>query len=704
MRYPRIAASLLTALLLPAGARAADRAFVPGDFYSIRDVLTPRLSPDGRYVAYVVVSMDEQANKKTSTVWLIAAQGNTAPRRITDGAHSAADPQWSPDGKGITFLSAPSHRPNGAADAPQVQFWSLATGEVRTLTNLRGGVGDYQWSPDGTRLVCVSTSPQGTLAARAVGQNSDLLYYVHSFYKEDGRGFLPHLRRHLWIVDVNTGNSTQITHGGKWDDTQPAWSPDGRSIAFVSDRSGHAFDGSRRTDIWVVPATGGDPTRISNHSPAGWMTAGFSPMYSEPTWSPDGTRVAFFAEPEEEGPKAIWIAASDGRSGAREWVPYADVNSWHLTWHGDSFYYTSDDQGAERAFKADAATGAVSRMTPGDRSIRELDIAKTGDRLVYIGNDFQHPGEVFVNRRDFAHERQLTHVNRAFLSEVDLPPLTPIRYRSADGLTIEGFLAKPSGWRPGKRYPLVVVLHGGPGLMRGYTWQPEYGTAALLGKGIAVFIPNFRGSSGYGAHFLRAIDRQWGGNTYTDVMTGLDAVLRRYPWIDPHRLGVTGISFGGYMTNWVIAHSTRFAAAVTMSSISDFISLEGTRDAFYSHAHDFGGDLFQNWPLYWRYSPLHYAQAVKTPTLVIAGAVDDRVPLEQDEEWFRALRHFDVPAELVIFPREYHAGMLRGEPRHIVESQQLLACWFGKYLNHASGCQAPIPLISASTSGSETAK
>ena len=702
MKYPQLAVALLLPLLLPGGAGAAGRAFVPEDFYSVRDVQSPQLSPEGSHVAYIVTSMDAGTNEKTSALWLIGTDGKGEARRITDGEHSAHEPKWSPDGRGIAFISTSSHRGAGAAEPPQVQFWSLTTGRIHGLTKLRGGVADYQWSPDGTHLACVSFSPQAASGARSADEKVDLLYYVHPFYKEDGKGFLPNLRQHLWVVDVSTGRSVQITHGGGWDDTQPAWSPDGRSIAFVSDRTGRAFDGSREADIWVVPADGGRPIKVSKHPLAGWMTAGFSPMHGVPTWSPDGKQIAFLAEQEEEGPKAIWIAASDGRTAARDLVPNVDLDTGHLIWHAEGLYYTSDDRGAEHVFKANAATGAVIQMTSDDRSVRDLDVAETGDGLVYIADDFQHPGEVFLNRLDFAHERQITYVNRAFLSEVDLPPLTRVSYRSADGLAVEGFLAKPSGWQPGKRYPLVVLLHGGPGLMRGYSWQPEYGTAALLGAGIAVFIPNFRGSSGYGAQFLRAIDRQWGGKAYSDVMTGLDTVLRRYRWIDPQRLGVTGISFGGYMTNWVISQSTRFAAAVTMSSISDFISLEGTRDAFYGHAHDFGGDLFQNWPLYWKYSPLRYAQAVRTPTLVIAGAVDDRVPLEQDEEWFRALRHFDVPAELVIFPHEYHAGVIRGEPRHIVESQQLLACWFDEYLNHASDCRAPIPLILPSEANART--
>jgi len=223
--------------------------------------------------------------------------------------------------------------------------------------------------------------------------------------------------------------------------------------------------------------------------------------------------------------------------------------------------------------------------------------------------------------------------------------------------------------------------------MYGFTWS--FLDAVLLGEGYPVFYMNPRGSAGYGEKFQRAVDHEWGGKAYTDIMQGVDVILARNPWIDPRRLGVRGASYGGFMTNWIVSHTNRFAAAIPMASISNFISIEGARDAFYDHEQDFGGDLFQNFDLYWRYSPLHYAQDVKTPTLILHGEADNRVPLEQAEEWFRALRHFNVPAELVIFPREYHTGMVTGEPKHVVETMRWISYWFDKYLNHNEAAAPP---------------
>jgi dipeptidyl aminopeptidase/acylaminoacyl peptidase len=223
--------------------------------------------------------------------------------------------------------------------------------------------------------------------------------------------------------------------------------------------------------------------------------------------------------------------------------------------------------------------------------------------------------------------------------------------------------------------------------MYGFEWMHHI--QAIAAQGYAVFYTNPRGSSGYGNDFLRAVDKEWGGKVYTDIMSGVDAVLLQNSWIDSSRLGVLGASFGGFMTNWVISHTTRFAAAVPMASISDLISIEGTRDDFYDHAHDFGGDLFQNAELYWKYSPVHFAKNVKTPTLILHGEADQRVPLEQPEQWFRALRHFNVPAEFVIFPREGHAGLVSGEPKHVVGAMRWVSYWFDKYLNHNSAATPP---------------
>jgi dipeptidyl aminopeptidase/acylaminoacyl peptidase len=308
-----------------------------------------------------------------------------------------------------------------------------------------------------------------------------------------------------------------------------------------------------------------------------------------------------------------------------------------------------------------------------------MDIVNATGSVVYVASDFQHPGDLYFANLDGTQEKQLTHLNAALLQQHQIQPVERLSYRSNDGFLIDGFLVKPVGWQAGKRYPLILYIHGGPEGMFGNAWLMRAQTFAA--RGWAVFYTNPRGSTGYGTNFMSAVVKEWGGKVFSDLMTGVDTVLSQNGWIDPNRLGVTGASFGGFMTNWIVTHTTRFSAAVPMASISDYVSDEGARDDYYGHAHDFGGDLYQNFDLYWTYSPIRYAMNAKTPILILHGDADQRVPLEQAEEWFRALHHFKVPSELVIFPRESHTGLSDGEPKHVVEALEWQVYWFERYLN-----------------------
>ena len=260
-------------------------------------------------------------------------------------------------------------------------------------------------------------------------------------------------------------------------------------------------------------------------------------------------------------------------------------------------------------------------------------------------------------------------------------------YKSTDGWDIDGFLVKPVGWQPGKKYPMVLSIHGGPAGQYGVDWYHEFQVYAA--KGWAVFFCNPRGSTGYGQKFERGIVNNWGGMDYQDIMAGVDAALKQNPWIDADRLGVTGGSYGGFMTNWIVGHTTRFKAAVTLRSVSNFISDDGTRDGAYGHEDDFKGFLFDDFDQYWNASPLKYARNVKTPTLVLHSDNDYRVPLEQGEQWFRALKHYGVNAELVIFPRENHNLTRTGEPKHLVESLNWQCYWFDRFLNGNADAKPP---------------
>jgi len=285
------------------------------------------------------------------------------------------------------------------------------------------------------------------------------------------------------------------------------------------------------------------------------------------------------------------------------------------------------------------------------------------------------------------YTRQLTHFNSALWSKLDLAKVERVPYKAADGLAIDGFLVKPVGWQTGKKYPMVVSIHGGPAGMYGVDWYQEFQVYAA--RGWAVFFSNPRGSTGYGKAFQRAVANEWGGKAYTDIMTGVEEALKRNPWIDRDRLGVTGGSYGGFMTNWIVTQTNLFKAAVTLRGISNFLSDDGTRDGAYGHERDFGGDIFHNYDEYWKYSPLRLAANVKTPTLVLHSDNDFRVPIEQGEQWFRALQHYHVTSELVLFPRENHNLTRTGEPKHLVESMNWQCYWFDRFLNGNENAKRP---------------
>jgi dipeptidyl aminopeptidase/acylaminoacyl peptidase len=307
--------------------------------------------------------------------------------------------------------------------------------------------------------------------------------------------------------------------------------------------------------------------------------------------------------------------------------------------------------------------------------------------VVYLANDFEHPDDLWVRDLAGGPEKQLTHLNADLWSGLTTARVEPMTYKAADGWEIQGFLVKPLRWEAGKKYPMALSIHGGPSGMYGVEWYQEFQVYAA--KGWAVFFVNPRGSTGYGRKFQRGVALEWGGKAYTDIMSGVDEVLKRNPWIDADRLGVTGGSYGGFMANWITTQTNRFKASVTLRSISNFVSDEGTRDYAYQHDRDFGGDLYHAFDLFWKYSPLRLADKVKTPTLVLHSENDYRVPIEQGEQWFRALQHFGVTSELVIFPRENHNLTRSGEPKHLVESLKWQCYWFERFLDGNSSATRP---------------
>ena len=681
------AAALSVALAGPLFAQT--RGMTSEDYFAFETLGDPHFSPDGSTIAYVVTTVDQKQNRRRTAIWSVAADGSREPAPLTTAPQSSNSPRWRPDGKAIAFLSARPVPGDAAGDTPRTQVWllSLGGGEPRRITNLLNGVSSFQWSPDGSQLVVVGRSGPGDTAKSP----SDVRHYAHANYKFNDSGWFDDKRAHLWVTDVASGTSTQITSGDDWNDSDPQWSPDGRQIAFVSDRTGKAFDMGRNTDVWVIPASGGTLAKISDHASGD----------NSPRWSPDGQTIAFLsAVPEKSHPK-IWLAPSSGGGASRLAADGIDLIPGGLRWSADgrALYFETGYKGTSQFFRVDLAARKATAITTGDRTVHLVDVHEKSGRMAYAVNDPTHLDDLYVADLSSRGEKQLTHLNAALWKHVELSPVERVPFKGADGWDVDGFFMKPVGWVAGKTYPMILTIHGGPAGQFGFDWYHEFQVYAA--HGWAVFFTNPRGSTGYGEKFERGIELNWGGKDYVDVMNGVDAALAKYPWVDKDRLGVTGGSYGGYLTNWIVSHTNRFKAAVTLRSISNFVSDDGTRDGAYGHADDFTGDIFEKHDLYWNASPLKYVQNVKTPTLVLHSDNDFRVPIEQGEQWFRALQHFGVPSEIVFFPRENHNLTRTGEPKHLVESINWQVYWFERYINGNANALPPDAPARASTASTQ---
>ena len=670
----------------------ATRGITPEDYFAFEFASDPNISPDGKLVAYVVTKIDRAQNRRNSSIWMTATDGSRSPWQFTTSPQSSNSPRWSPDGKSIAFLSSrpDSSTPAASAGAPaeqprnQVYLLSMDGGEARRVTNLKNGVSLFRWSPDGARIVVVSrvgpSDNRGDSRSSDPKDRSDVRHYKNTSYKFNDTGWFDDRRTHLWIVDVKSGSAKQITEGNDWNDSDPQWSPDGNRIAFVSNRTGKEYEENRNTDVWVINADGsGSLTRISDHDEAD----------NQPRWSPDGKWIAFTGELHDRDHPKIWLAPATGGAASTLAANGLDLIPGQLEWSNDgkSIYFETGVKGENHLFRVDVPSKSFTQVTTGPRAVRSVDFNFASGRVVYLANDFKHLDDLYVADLNGQNERKLTNLNEALWKQLQLADVERFTYKSADDWDIDGFFVKPIGWQQGKKYPLVLSIHGGPAGQYGVDWYHEFQVYAA--KGYAVLFTNPRGSTGYGQKFERGIVGEWGGKDYIDIMNGLDTALRKYPWIDQERMGVTGGSYGGFMTNWIVGHTDRFKAAVTLRSLSNFISDDGTRDGAYGHSPDFGGDIFQKMDLYWDRSPLKYASKVKTPTLILHSDNDYRVPIEQGEQWFRALKHYGVNTEIVFFPRENHNLTRTGEPKHLVESLNWQLYWFDRFLNGNASAVPP---------------
>ena len=651
------------------------------DLAAFSVVSDAQISPDGTRVAYPVRRMDLAGNRYRAEIHVVPFDGDVDGQPITAGDADVSAPRWSPDGRTIAHLSAgvPPAEPGAAKPPRQLHLVSAVGGASRRLGDPLDDCSEPAWAPDGSGLVVVVKEPADpSHAADAIR------VYDRIRYKSDEGGLLDLRRKHLWWVPLD-GAPRRLTDGD-WDDTEPAFSPDGSEIAFVSNRSGER-DRNTVADLWVVDREGGETRRITDERGA----------YGNPSWSPDGRSITGYGVGRAVGSQAanvrLWrflaTAAGDapGIDLLGEWdrtvgsMVIGDIRGQTATlpptWSRDGrrVYFVGSDQGTANLYSCAATGGDVRAVTGGAHQVVSASIDAAVRRFAAVVATAVVPGEVVSGSLDAADLRRLTRLNDGFLATRFLSVPERVEFAGADGWTIEGWLLKPRGFDPAKRWPLVLEIHGGPHTTYGHSFFHEF--QVLAGRGYAVLYTNPRGSHAYGQRFVEACVGDWGGKDYVDLMAGVDQALG-LGWVDPGRLYVTGGSYGGFMTNWIVGHTTRFRAAATQRSISNNVSAFGTSDIgwhFWEHEMGDATPWRDGHKLVER-SPLTYVTEIRTPLLILHAENDLRCPIEQAEQLFVALKVLGREATFVRFPGDTHDLTRGGKPKNRIEHCRRIADWF----------------------------
>jgi len=648
----------------------------PDDVASFAFVSDAQMAPDGTRVAYVVRHMDVEKNEYRSAIWMVPAAGAGEPVQFTSGRTQDVGPRWSPDGRWLAFLSdRSSEKKEGRKPAKQLFIVPAAGGEARQLTTFADECSEPAWSPRGDALaVVVKDAEQGS------EQDGAPKVYDRIRYKSDEGGHFDLRRKHLWIVCLDSTPARRITDGD-WDDSAPAFSPDGGRIAFVSNRSGER-DKNTVADIWTVAFDATDARRITPEQGT----------YGNPSWSPDGARIGCYGMEEATGSSGrnvrMWSFPSSGGMGTDllgEWdrtvgsVVMSDMRGQAQTippvWtpDGSRVHFVATDQGTANAYSVSSSGGDLRALTLGAHQIVSVTFDREVSTFAAIRATATEPGEVVAGDPGGAL-RPLTRMNSSFVSSRWIAQPERVEFEGAGGWRIEGWLMKPRGFDPSRRWPLVLEVHGGPHAAYGNAFFHEF--QVLAGRGYAVLYLNPRGSHGYGDRFVQACIGDWGGDDYTDLMAGVDHALT-FGWVDPRRLYVTGGSYGGFMTNWIVGHTDRFRAAVTQRSISNNVSAFGTSDIgwhFWECEH--GATPWRDAQKLVERSPLTYVENVKTPLLILHAERDLRCPIEQAEQLFVALKVLGKEAVFVRYQDDNHDLTRGGKPRNRIDHCRRIVDWF----------------------------
>lgn len=683
------------------------------DLYQLGWLEEPRYSPDGRVIAFVRVTLDRAANRYRRAIWLAPTEGGP-PRRFTAGTSSDSAPCWSPDGRALAFVS------DRGGDAPQLYVIAADGGEARCLTSLPGGVLAPRWSPDGAWIAFLSraneaeraaeqaeppTTPAGEWErrrAREQRQHDEAARFdprvVTRLPYRGGTSFFDDRRNHVYVIELPAGDDAPAPMPRRLTDGDlhhgaPAWMPDGGAILTTATRDPEADSIFAYYDVLRVPVPDqgrAEPERLTE--------AGFS--YYDPEPSPDGSLIALRRLPDDrplaagarvavmraDGGELRDLTAETDRSvNTFGWLPDGRGLLYSAGWRGGQAIYRAGLPVAEdRVPKLDGGDSAQSALLdPQTSFVESFDIGPDGSVACVAGRP-ANPCELYLRRPD-GSECQLTHFNAALLGERTVAPIEELAYAAPDGQPVQGWVLYPPGFDRAGSYPLAVHIHGGPHLMWGPAlrtmWHEWQATAA---RGYVVFFCNPRGSDGYGEGWRDGIHASWGFADAPDILAGIDTLIAR-GGIDPARVGVTGGSYGGFMTAWLIGHTERFACAVAARGVYNLHSEHSTSDAHELFELEFDGFPWEQHELYWRHSPLAYAHQISTPLRILHAEQDYRVPISEAEQLFALLRRRKQVVELVRYPREGHELTRSGEPRHRADHMERTLEWFDRYCRSPKG-------------------
>jgi dipeptidyl aminopeptidase/acylaminoacyl peptidase len=706
-----------------AGAR---RSITEKDLFDFTWIGTPQLSPDGSRVAFTRVVVDDKRKGYETSIWMVATGGNQEPVRLTSGKHDAG-PRWSPDGRSIGFVRAGDKDDSGKPRPPQIALLSLAGGEARIVTDLPKGAGSPVWSPDSRHIAFTSNTnaddlakqekekkpePPGSAEAgktaapkpeakpdaksedKADEHESDVQVITHAVYRLDEEGYLDYKRHdHIWVLDVpgasdDIPKARQVTFGN-FDEGDLQWTPDGSRIYYLTQRVEEPYYELPFTEIFSVGAGGGEPQKFAT------VPMGIGDLKI----SPDGRRIAFhgavtepvrsYAQPD------LWVMdlvpnakpsnltadydfdMGDGVFGDNLAPRGGGGLTLHWSADGRSLFDVVGKQGRTILVRVDAQSGAITEITRGNQAVVDFTTTPDGQTVVALVSTPTMIGDLFLVSADGSQTR-LTDMNQKLWSQLNLTEPEELNYISFDGMKMQAWIQKPPDFNPAKKYPLILNIHGGPHAAYGWVFDHEF--QFMAAKGYVVLYPNPRGSITYGQEFGNIIQYHYPGDDYKDLMAGVDELVKR-GYIDEKKLGVTGGSGGGVLTNWTVTHTDRFAAAVSQRDISNWAAWWYTADFTLFQANWFKAPPFQDPADYRDRSAITYVEKIHTPTMFVLGEEDYRAPAwSGGEQLFRALKYLKRPTAMVEFPGEGHELSRSGQPWHRIERLDYITGWFDKWM------------------------